>query len=152
MGCGLSTNKLLKMKNKKLIIALVISAAVLIASIFISSYLFSSFENVLRTDPTIQYNSQLSNSSYFSLYLQCFLILFASISLPYLFSVFALKWNINESNWWKPILVLELVGLLLAYLTTPPDLFSTILIFIIWQIPVVINLITLNVKVRSMKK
>jgi len=137
------------MKYKQLIITLAITLVLAIANIFVADYLFKYIESSLSSEPSIQFNSELPDGFYLSLYIKSFLILFASFSLPYLFSAYALKWKIDKSNWWKPILILELVGLLFAYLVTPPDLISTLIVFILWQFPVVVNLMVLLVTVRS---
>lgn len=138
--------------NKKSIIFLVLNCLIMATiSFFVTKYLMNSLDVFLNNDSTVKFNTEEYSGFSILIFAQCFIILFASCTLPFLFWVIAPKWNINKQNWWKIILVLELVGLLFSYFTTPPDLLSTILMFILWQLPVVINLIALNLKIRSMK-
>jgi hypothetical protein len=139
------------MKNKKWIIIFLFTLVVIVASFFVSQYVASALENLSGDVTMDQVKSEFSNKSYVLLYIQCFLVLFTSICLPFIWSTDAIQSKINKHNWWKPILVVELTGLLMAYLTTPPDFFSTILVFILWQLPVVINLIALSRIVRKNK-
>ena len=138
--------------NKKSVILLVVNCIIIATiSIFVTKYLMNSFDVFLNNDSTVKFNMEDYSGFSLLIFAQCFIILFASCTLPFLFWVIAPKWKINKQNWWKPIVILEVVGLLFSYFTTPPDLLSTILMFILWQLPVVINLITLNLKIRSMK-
>lgn len=139
--------------NRKAVILLALNSLLMVSiSIFVTKYLMNSVDVFLNNNSTIKFNMEESYGFSFLIFTQCITILFASCTLPFLFWIFASKWNIDKQNWWKSILILELVGLLISYFTTPPDFISTILIFILWQLPVVINIITLNLRIKSMNK
>jgi hypothetical protein len=128
------------MKRKKSFFALISSLIAAVASYFVSQYLSHiffdfNFNSVTKSDVELSFS--------FTLFLLCFLFLFTLISLPFLFSAFLAEWKINKHNWWKAIIVLEIVGLIIAYATTPPDLISTIILFVLWQLSIVVNVIAL---------
>ena len=128
------------MKKGELIKIVVPAIVVVILSVISYNYLIvfmSSFE----ISPEIQ--NQFESKIHIGLYTQCLVLFFALISLPFIFSVFAVKLKIGKNNLAKTILILELAGLFLAYITTPPDHLSTIIVFIVWQLPIIVNLITL---------
>lgn len=74
---------------------------------------------------------------------------FALMTLPF-FMTNLIKWSrLNEKDWWKAIIVLELFSLVFSYVTTPPDIISTILFFLICQPIVIINSIVLRRKLTE---
>jgi Sec-independent protein secretion pathway component TatC len=106
-----------------------------------------SYQYLIAFFSEYEINSQIKNpfesASHYGLYAQCLMLFFALISLPFIFSALADKLKINKNNLSKIIVMLEIAGFLLAYITTPPDFVSTIIVFIAWQLPMVVNLFTL---------
>jgi len=128
------------MKKREWSKILLPTLAAVVLSVILSHYLVGLMAN-FEIRPQVQ--NQLNLKTHYRLYAQCLLLFLALISLPFIFSVFATKLKINRNNLGKIILLLEFAGLLLAYITTPPDVISTAIVFVVWQIPTGVNLITL---------
>jgi hypothetical protein len=138
------------MKNKKLILIIISFLAVVAATFILGKYFTDMLHKMaINQDPNNQFKPELIVKFYWRIYVQCFFVLFMTACSPFIFSAFSAK--INKKNWWKSILVLEATGLLLIFITAPPDMISRIIIFIIWQLPVLINFASLRLIIRKKK-
>jgi len=134
------------MKNKKLIL-IILSFLFIIAATFILGKCITGLmqEMVIRENPEM--NGSQNVTGLWKIYVQVFFFLFAVLCLPLLLSSF-----IHKKNKWNYVIVLEISGVLLAFLTAPPDMISRIILFILWQIPVVINVVVMSYLFRRARK
>ncbi len=128
------------MKNIQLIKIILPFIIVIVLSIWTYQFLADFSREYVIDDKIVK---KVEVHFHYKILIQCFSVFFTSISLPFLLSVFATKWQIDKSNWWKVILILEFTGLLIFVFTSPPDLFSTIMLFAAWQLPIIVNLLSL---------
>jgi uncharacterized membrane protein YwaF len=126
-------------------VAIVLSFSVVIAaSILVYNYLFGLFLQYAMDGPFPgQVKPEFQTTFNVKLYAQCFFFPFALVCLPFIFSAFAAKWKIGKHNLWISILVMELVVLLLTLATAPPDMISRMMFFILWQLPIGVNVLFL---------
>ena len=104
---------------------------------FFSGFEIGSGVNVNQTDAQ-------KTSMLFQLIGSCFIYFFLLLTLPMLPEL-VIKWmKIKSGEIWKPILYLEFSLLLLAYLASPPDLMSTVYIFIACQPIVLVNTLSIR--------
>lgn len=132
------------MSKKDLIrITLSLVATVLlsiIAAIFVYYYL-SSFSVYPENIHPVE--KPFIIQAFLSLLVFCLVFFFLLITLPFIFIAFIRKGKITHRTWPKILLGLEIFALLAAYFGTPPDLTSTLLLFVLFQIPIAINTLIL---------
>lgn len=104
---------------------------------FSNSSNFADFENNARMLQHIESHFQ------WLLFFQCFSILYMLIALPFLIPFLVKTLKLNSINWWKGLLVIEIVGLILAFTLCPPDVISKMIYLIIWQAPVLVNTVVM---------
>ncbi|KAA3621378.1 MAG: hypothetical protein DWQ02_27865 [Bacteroidetes bacterium] len=94
-------------------------------------------------DYSDQMTPQITMEAHFSILISCFIYLFFLVSVPFFILAFAEKLNITRKNWYKVVIGLEVIAILFAFFGTPPDMTSTILVFMLLQVPVIINIFSL---------
>lgn len=97
----------------------------------------------VASDPYMQPEmlNELKTRFHWKMFFACFFVLFFLISMPFVTSKAFRKFRLNRENWWKGLLALEVLGIILGNFLTPPDLGSTIAFVLVWQIPVVVNML-----------
>jgi hypothetical protein len=83
------------------------------------------------------------------LFITCLLYFTTLITLPFLIKDLAQKLKLKKGDWWKGLLALEILAVIFSYLSTPPDLISTVLFILICQPIVVVNVVVLNRKLAK---
>lgn len=76
-------------------------------------------------------------------YIICLLLSLGFIALPFLFSLYKSALKIRRKRLTFYLALMELFGLVIAKAFTPPDLISTMIVFILWQLPVGLNMLIL---------
>ena len=132
--------------TKKIILISISLVLVVLASIVIYQFLMSLLVELANENNSGSQSVVINSNDFnFLLYIQCLSFLFSLISLPII--LWALADLVSKKNWLKIVLGLELVGLLLAFITAPPDMSSRLLVFVFWQLPVLVNLIILRLRI-----
>jgi MFS-type transporter involved in bile tolerance (Atg22 family) len=132
--------------NKKIILIILSFLFVVGATIIIGNFLSNVFHEMVIEQQS-NHQTEPVKESYWRIYVECFSVLFVLITVPFI--LLASSANIHQKKWWKPILALEVAGLLLTLLTAPPDTMSKIIILVLWQLPVTVNLIVLRSIIRK---
>lgn len=125
---------------KKIILPLLIT---MLTSAF-TTYLYVKWFEGYSIDPSIEIS--YSQAQAVKLFLTWLIYFFTLITLPVLWMNIILWIRIKEKDWWKTIIGLELFSLVYSYLMTPPDIISTILVFLVCQPMVILNGIVIRRK------
>lgn len=128
---------------KKLILPTLIT---LLISLLFTYYLFKWF-NAYSIDPKVQ--NIFTVAQLVKLYITLFIYFFALITLPFLSRELIQFTKLKEADWWKALVAYELFSLVFAYLFSPPDIFSKIILFIMCQLIVLINCIVIKRKLNT---
>lgn len=137
-----------KMKPKQIIILLLLSIATGIGSYFIA-HQWALY--ILSENPSDIYLSDHFNTYVFSAFKTLFAILLASIVLPVFIYQLSLK-QLHILLGWRGFLILEVAGVLFSFLLTPPDLVSSLLFWVVWQLPVLVNMLSIQKKKRAVNR
>lgn len=131
---------------KNLLKIIVPTAISVIGSVFLYKLLFSFMIALLAEQlkqlPGLTTNLPLNAFDY-SLYFFCLTYLFALIALPFILSVLSEKPIVKKGNAGIKLLVAEALVLILVWVFSPPGLINKIIYFVLWQVPVVVNFMTL---------
>jgi len=123
---------------KKILIRFIICFLIsLVATYFLrmwfSAYTLSSeLENSFLSGQTIK------------LFSTCLNYLLMLTLIPVLIKEKVHKLNLKKGDWWKGLIVFEIMVMVFSYATTPPDLVSTVFVFLLCQPIVLVNTIVLN--------
>ncbi len=118
---------------KKIILPLVATVLLSMITTFLSYKWLEGFS----IDPSIE--NSFDSGMVVNRFISWLVYISALIMLPFLLKDLLLKFKTKENEWWKTLLFFELFSLVFSYLITPPDLFSTIFLFIICQPIVIVN-------------
>lgn len=125
---------------RKIIFPLILT---IIISVITTYYLFKwMVEHSIH--PLVE--NSFSEGQIIKLFITWMIYFFALITLPFLLTYIIRSVKIKEKDWWKGVIVFELLSLTFAYMATPPDIVSTILFFLICQPIVIVNGIVLKRK------
>ncbi|NER17672.1 hypothetical protein [Spongiivirga citrea] len=133
---------------KKLILLSSITLVVsLLAAYFLIAILNSSGFNISVIAVIV---NEITTSALAKLLFTSLLYFSLLIILPFLSTEITRWLGLKKSDFWKLFISLELLVLAFSYLSTPPDMTSTILMFAVCQLIVIVNIIafwkTLNQK------
>lgn len=116
---------------------LIIPSLITILLSLLSTYYLFHWINAYSLDPKIQ--NIYSTSQVIKLFFTLFIYFFALITLPFL-SKELIKWcKLKKEDWWKVIIGFEVFALVFAYIFSPPDMLSRIILFLPCQLIVVVN-------------
>lgn len=107
--------------------------------------------HILSENPSDINLSDNFNRLVFSVFKTVFAILSATVVLP----AMIYRLTLNQSGMfmgWKGFFILEGTGVLLSFLLTPPDIFSTLLFLGAWQLPVLVNVLVILKKKRAVNQ
>ncbi len=120
----------------------------IIATIFLTKIAFKKVVAYLSSFSILpgyneQMQQQITLKAYFSILIFCFAYLFFLVSLPFIMMAFAKKMQITRKNLYKVAIGFEIIAMVFAYFSTPPDMTSTMLVFLLLQLPIIVNILTL---------